>query len=151
MRAQPSRRTSLAGVALNAVTLCLTYFVGWVKRSVTHRSVWWVTLRFTHPDMAGPVKRFFVWLVFHVGLSQNRGWVTSDAATVDQSDIRGLDTAGTNPVRGRPLFYIASVTKSSLRGSRVGQGFPFLSLATSPHSFLKTENFVSRRHAREPR
>ena len=43
-----------------------------------------------------------------------------------------------SPVRGCLVFYITSVTKvSGFRGSRVGQGFPFLSPVTSPQfSFL---------------
>ena len=42
-------------------------FVGWVKRSVTHRNRWWVTLRFTHPtiwDLRGCFQRQVFLLVF---------------------------------------------------------------------------------------
>ncbi len=60
-----------------------------MERSATDYNKGGFRYRYTHPDMAGPVKcvvrgLFSCWC---------RGLVTGGAATVDQSDMRGLGTA----------------------------------------------------------
>ena len=56
---------------------------------------WWGSLRSTHPDMVGPVKKF-VFLALRFVHGELGDGVASRAArvwaTVDQPDMRGLGT-----------------------------------------------------------
>jgi hypothetical protein len=50
-------------------------------------------LRLSYSDMAGPIQVWIEVIEVIFSFCRNRGLVTSDSATVDQTDIRGLVTA----------------------------------------------------------